>query len=146
MSVTVEVVSHSSTELFNALRRLVPQLSSSAAPQTLSALDNLLMEDSSTLVVAKDDDEIIGTLTLVVFSIPTGLRAIVEDVIVDNASRGKGVGEQLVAFALRCAKERGAKTVDLTSRSSREAANALYQKMGFVLRETNVYRFFLEDS
>ena len=104
------------------------------------------MEDSSTLVVAKDDDEIIGTLTLVVFSIPTGLRAIVEDVIVDNASRGKGVGEQLVAFALRCAKERGAKTVDLTSRSSREAANALYQKMGFVLRETNVYRFFLEDS
>ncbi len=146
MSVTVEVVSHSSTELFNALRRLVPQLSSSAAPLTLSALDNLLMEDSSTLVVAKDDDEIIGTLTLVVFSIPTGLRAIVEDVIVDNASRGKGVGEQLVAFALRCAKERGAKTVDLTSRSSREAANALYQKMGFVLRETNVYRFFLEDS
>jgi ribosomal protein S18 acetylase RimI-like enzyme len=146
VSVTVEVVSHSSTELFNALRRLVPQLSSSAAPLTLSALDNLLMEDSSTLVVAKDDDEIIGTLTLVVFSIPTGLRAIVEDVIVDNASRGKGVGEQLVAFALRCAKERGAKTVDLTSRSSREAANALYQKMGFVLRETNVYRFFLEDS
>ena len=145
MSVTVEVVSHSSTELLDALRRLVPQLSSSAAPLTMSELDNLLKEDSSTLVVAKEGDEFIGTLTLVVFSIPTGMRAIVEDVIVDNGSRGKGVGEQLVAFALRCAKERGAKTVDLTSRSSREAANALYQKMGFVLRETNVYRFSIEN-
>jgi ribosomal protein S18 acetylase RimI-like enzyme len=145
VSVTVEVVSHSSTELLDALRRLVPQLSSSAAPLTMSELDNLLKEDSSTLVVAKEGDEFIGTLTLVVFSIPTGMRAIVEDVIVDNGSRGKGVGEQLVAFALRCAKERGAKTVDLTSRSSREAANALYQKMGFVLRETNVYRFSIEN-
>jgi ribosomal protein S18 acetylase RimI-like enzyme len=144
MSIHVDVVSQSSAELLEALHRLVPQLSTTAAPLTMSALEELIEEGSTTLVVAMDGNRIVGTLTLVIFSIPTGLRAIIEDVIVDAASRGQGVGEQLVAFALRCAKERGAKTVDLTSRSSREAANALYQKMGFVLRETNVFRFQLE--
>ncbi|MEY4373004.1 MAG: hypothetical protein RL219_1773, partial [Actinomycetota bacterium] len=87
---------------------------------------------------------IVGTLTLVVFRIPTGVRAWIEDVVVDNAARGHGVGELLNVRALEVARSKGAKTVDLTSRPSREAANRLYQRIGFQPRETNVYRFSLE--
>ena len=85
----------------------------------------------------------VGTLTLVVFRIPTGVRAWIEDVVVDDAARGHGVGEALNQFALDLARGKGAKTVDLTSRPSREAANRLYQRIGFQPRETNVYRFDL---
>jgi ribosomal protein S18 acetylase RimI-like enzyme len=80
-------------------------------------------------------------LTLVVFRIPTGLRAWIEDVVVDEGARGRGVGAALNQAAIRLAGEHGARTVDLTSRPSREVANRLYSRLGFVPRETNVYRF-----
>ena len=78
---------------------------------------------------------------MVLFRIPTGVRAMIEDVVVDEALRGRGIGEALSREALKVARENGARTVDLTSRPSREAANRLYQRIGFKLRDTNVYRY-----
>jgi len=97
--------------------------------------------DSTRLLVARVDGTIGGSLTLVLFRIPTGVRAIIEDVVVDGDLRGRGIGEALSREALEIAKDSGARTVDLTSRPSREAANRLYQRIGFKLRETNVYRY-----
>ena len=111
---------------------------------TEAELRAILDADATTLLVAVEGDRIVGTLTLVLFPIPTGVRAWIEDVIVDESVRGQGVGELLTNFAITRAQERGAKSVDLTSRPTREAANRLYVRAGFELRETNVYRFSLE--
>jgi len=127
------------------INRLLPQLSSSATSMTHELLTAMLDSTAITLFVATMDDVTVGMLTLAMFPIPTGVRAWVEDVVVDNAARGHGVGVLLTETALEHAKRHGAKTVDLTSRPAREAANALYRKVGFVQRETNVYRFTLND-
>jgi ribosomal protein S18 acetylase RimI-like enzyme len=100
----------------------------------------MIAAESTTIFVATKEQEIVGLLTLVIFRIPTGVRAWIEDVVVDESARGHGVGEALNRAALDDARRRGAKTVDLTSRPSRAAANRLYQRLGFVARETNVYR------
>jgi ribosomal protein S18 acetylase RimI-like enzyme len=124
--------------------RLVPQLSTSAHPPTRAELEEIVSSPAATILLARDDEGlIIGSLTLVVSRTPTGSRAWIEDVVVDEAARGQGAGEALVAEATRLASESGARTVDLTSRPSREAANALYEKVGFRARETNVYRYDL---
>jgi ribosomal protein S18 acetylase RimI-like enzyme len=129
-------------ELVEAFERLIPQLSSSSPPPTERELGRIVSSPASHLLVARDDEgAIVGSLTLVVFPIPTGLRAWIEDVVVDESARGAGVGADLNRFALDLADELGAKTVDLTSRPSREAANRLYRGLGFVPRETNVYRY-----
>lgn len=133
-----------SDELLDAFRRLIPQLSSSNPPPQKSELAEIVASPATILLIARDPDragEIVGTLTLALFRIPTGLRAWIEDVVVDASARGKGVGEALNAEALRRAAAIGATTVDLTSRPSREAANRLYQRIGFVRRDTNVYRY-----
>jgi ribosomal protein S18 acetylase RimI-like enzyme len=135
-------------ELIEAFVRLVPQLSSSSPPPTRAQLSEIVSSDACTLLVARDpgrDGEIVGTLTLVTFRIPTGFRAWIEDVVVDMAARRKGVGTALTQAAVQRAAELGAKTVDLTSRPSREAANRLYQHQGFLKRETNVYRYRLDQ-
>ncbi len=139
-------VSEVTDELIDAFDRLTPQLSSSNPPPTGDELQAIVSSDSSILLIASEEGMILGSLTLVVFPIPTGIRAWIEDVVVDGDARGKGVGALLNETALTMAKARGAKTVDLTSRPSREAANRLYQRLGFVERETNVYRFNLADS
>jgi len=91
--------------------------------------------------VARDDDgTIVGVSTLVVFRIPTGVRAWIEDVVVDEQARGGGVGEALTREAIEIAGASGARTVDLTSRREREAANRMYRKVGFARRQTTVYR------
>jgi ribosomal protein S18 acetylase RimI-like enzyme len=143
MRVEVEAVTTDSEELVDGLNRLLPQLSSSAAPLTLDDLERIVHSDVVTLYVARHDNSVVGSLTLVVFAIPTGLRAWIEDVVVDEGSRGLGVGEQLTMAAVDEARQRGARSIDLTSRPSREAANTLYQKLGFQLRDTNVYRLDL---
>jgi ribosomal protein S18 acetylase RimI-like enzyme len=131
-------------ELVDAFKRLTPQLSRSNPPPTREELDEVVRSHASRLLIARDDDgAIIGSLTLVLFRIPTGVRAWIEDVVVDEAARGKGIGDALNREALRIAKDAGAVTVDLTSRPSREAANRLYQRIGFKQRETNVYRYEL---
>ena len=142
--VTIEEVKKVDGELVKAFERLTPQLSSSSPPPTEKELASIVTSRSTVLFVARDDGEIVGSLSLVLFRIPTGLRAWIEDVVVDGAARGKGVGEALNRAAIERASKAGAKTVDLTSRPSRESANRLYQRLGFQLRTSNVYRFELD--
>ncbi|MFZ9706138.1 MAG: GNAT family N-acetyltransferase [Ilumatobacteraceae bacterium] len=142
-SVTVAPASAVTAELLAAFHRLIPQLSSSSTPISTDQLAEMIAAESTTIFVATKEQEIVGLLTLVVFRIPTGVRAWIEDVVVDESARGHGVGEALNRAALDDARRRGAKTVDLTSRPSRAAANRLYQRLGFVARETNVYRYEL---
>jgi ribosomal protein S18 acetylase RimI-like enzyme len=127
--------------LVAAFARLIPQLSSSAPPPQQAELTAIVASDASVLFVAEVDGEVSGSLTLVLFRIPTGVRAWIEDVVVDEAARGAGVGAALNQAALERAAAAGATTVDLTSRPSREAANRLYRRLGFEVRETNVYRY-----
>lgn len=143
MSVTVEKATQASDELVQAMQKLIPQLSSSNAPPSLSELNEIIASESSVLFVARVENQIVGSLTLATFRIPTGIRAWIEDVVVDESARGLGIGEALNRAALNEAKRRGAITVELTSRPSREAANRLYLRMGFEVRETNVYRYAL---
>lgn len=142
--VQVEEVGAVDARLLNALARLIPQLSTSSAPLTDVYLRAVVEATSTTLFVARIDGQIVGTLSLAVFRIPTGTRAWIEDVVVDEEARGRGVGSALVKSAIERARAHGARAVDLTSRPSREAANALYQRLGFVQRATNVYRFIIE--
>jgi ribosomal protein S18 acetylase RimI-like enzyme len=134
-------------ELTDALERLVPQLSRSNPPPGLDAVKSMLAHEAITQFVARDDDgAIVGVSTLAVFPIPTARRAWIEDVIVDEARNGQGIGRQLIDAMVARARGLGCATVDLTSRPSREAANHLYQSAGFELRDTNVYRFDLKQS
>ena len=128
-------------ELVEAMARLVPQLSSSNPPPSAPELQEIIDSDAVRLLIARDRSGVIGTLTLVLFRIPTGIRAWIEDVVVDEGARGSGIGRSLNEAAIERALAAGAVTVDLTSRPSREDANRLYQRMGFTPRETNVYRF-----
>lgn len=150
MDAFVEEATEATPELLEALARLVPQLSSSSPPPTAEQLAAVIGSPATVLFVARlggegEDEgrggEIVGTLTLVLFRIPTGQRAWIEDVVVDASARGAGVGEALTLAALERAADAGARTVDLTSRASREAANRLYTRLGFALRETNVFRW-----
>jgi ribosomal protein S18 acetylase RimI-like enzyme len=143
--VEIEEVTKVDDELVEAFARLIPQLSSSNPPPTERELAAIVTSRSTVLFVARDRGEIVGTLSLVLFRIPTGLRAWIEDVVVDDSARGKGVGEALNRAAIEHAGKAGAKTVDLTSRPSREAANRLYQRIGFKPRQTNIYRYDIED-
>jgi ribosomal protein S18 acetylase RimI-like enzyme len=130
-------------ELIEAFNRLIPQLSSSSPPPSSDHLTALVASEDTVLFVARIDGRILGSLTLAFYRIPTGLKAWIEDVVVDSDARGHGVGELLNRAALDEARSRGAKDVSLTSRPSREAANRLYQRIGFERRDTNVYRFTL---
>jgi ribosomal protein S18 acetylase RimI-like enzyme len=131
-------------ELIAAFNRLVPQLSRSAVVPPPELIREIVEAQASTVLIARDardNRRIVGLLTLVVFRIPTGVRAWIEDVVVDEAVRGRGVGEALSQEAVRRAVGLGARTVELTSRPAREAANRLYQRLGFVRRDSNVYRY-----
>ena len=150
---TVELITAATPEIHEAMGRLIPQLSRSAAPMSEADVQRFLPQDSVHLFAFRPDEAdaqgnrpILGMLSLVAFEIPTGVRAWVEDVVVDEAARGQGAGFALVEAAVEHAKKVGARTVDLTSRPSREAANRLYQRAGFQLRETNVYRVTLEQK
>lgn len=132
-------------EILEAVAGLLPLLSSSADPPGPEEIMEIVSSTATTLFVARDGVEgpIVGTLTLAVFRIPSGVRAWIEDVIVGEEARGRGCAEQLTQAALDEARRAGARTVELTSRPSREAANRLYRRLGFELRETNVYRYDL---
>ena len=140
----VEVFRGDPAELAGALVGLVPQLSRSNPPPTIDEVAAMLASDAITQFVARDDaGAIVGVSTLVTFRIPTGLRAWIEDVIVDEKVNGRGIGAALSTAMVEHARSLGCATVDLTSRPSREAANHLYKKLGFELRGTNTYRFDL---
>jgi ribosomal protein S18 acetylase RimI-like enzyme len=140
MSLDVEVVHKLTDEDVTAINRLLPQLSKSAAPLDAGALTRVANWDGNSLLLARAAGEIVGMLTLVTFPIPTGLRAWIEDVVVDESARGQGVGAALTEEAIRLARAAGARTIDLTSRPSRQSANRLYERLGFQARETRTYR------
>ena len=149
----VELITATTPELHEAMGHLLPQLSRSAAPLSEADLQRFLSQSGVHLFVFRSETAdtdgnrpILGMLSLATFEIPTGVRAWIEDVVVDEAARGQGAGQALVVAAIEHAQRVGARTVDLTSRPSREAANRLYQRAGFQLRETNVYRVTLEQK
>lgn len=148
VAVTISIAGPEDAEaLTDALVGLVPQLSRSNPPPSREEVDHLLGHQAITQLLARDDDgAIVGVSTLAVFPIPTGRRAWVEDVIVDRARNGEGIGRLLTEAMIERARELGCKTIDLTSRPSREAANHLYRKTGFQPRDTNVYRRSLETE
>ncbi|MDY2941782.1 MAG: GNAT family N-acetyltransferase [Varibaculum sp.] len=139
----VELITEYSPEVEQMMTDLIPQLSSSAQALTEQQVRNLIAQPNVYLFGYRDetDGKLKGMLSLATFEIPTGVRAWIEDVVVDGNTRGKGAGQELVETAVTHAKNIGARTVDLTSRPAREAANRLYRRCGFELRETNVYRF-----
>lgn len=144
MDVQVEIAREANAELVAAFGRLLPQLSRTAKPLDLAAVDRVVRCDANTVLVARAEGEIVGTLTLVTYPVPSGLRARIEDVVVDGAARGQGVAGLLTREAVRLAREAGARTVDLTSRPDRAAANRLYERLGFTARESTVYRMPLD--
>ncbi|MXW41537.1 MAG: GNAT family N-acetyltransferase [Acidimicrobiia bacterium] len=141
MQLTISEATEVTEELLQAFQRLIPQLSSSNSPPDTVAMQDIVASPSTRLLLARSEDVIVGSLTLVLVRIPTGVRAIIEDVVVDIEIRGQGVGKALSEAAIELARAAGAITVDLTSRSSRVAANRLYRCLGFKIRDTNVYRY-----
>ena len=136
-----------SDDLVAAFAELIPQLSSSSPAPTAAELAEIVSSPTTALFVARDETgTVVGSLTLAIFRVPTGVLSWIEDVVVDQSARGAGAGEKLVDAALRRAEAAGAKSVDLTSRPSREAANRLYQRVGFDTRQTNVYRYKMSGS
>jgi ribosomal protein S18 acetylase RimI-like enzyme len=136
----VSRVATATPELVDAFARLLPQLSPGRETPSLAELEELLAATGAHLLVARDGDRgVVGALMLLVYRIPSGVKARIDDVVVDEAARGHGVGEALTREALRLAVEAGARIVELTSRPEREAANRLYVRLGFERRETNSY-------
>lgn len=147
MTIEIRAATEVTPRLVEAFARLVPQLSSSSPPPDHDDLAEIVDNPHSVLFVAHDtdrDDAVVGTLTLAFYRIPTALKAWIEDVVVDESGRGMGVGDALNRAAIAEAGARGAKHVSLTSRPAREVANRLYQRLGFDLYETNVYRYALD--
>jgi ribosomal protein S18 acetylase RimI-like enzyme len=135
----VERATEADEALAAAVARLVPQLSPGRQPAGLAELAALVAAPGTNLIVARDGADVLGMLTLIVYRVPTGIRAWIHDVVVDETARGRGIGEALAAEALRLAEEEGAISVELTTRQERVAANRLYRRLGFERRETNVY-------
>ena len=131
-------------QVLTAFERLIPQLAPDCALPTKMSLEAIVNSDASVLFMAEENNEILGTLTLVFNKIPTGDKVWIEDVVVDNSARGKGVGIKLLEFAIGYVQSQGIKNINLTSSPDRVAANNLYQKLGFKQRETNVYRLTLK--
>ena len=140
----IDIVTKADEELYEAFQRLVPQLTNNNPPPSLNNLADLVRDSSSTLMVARNEkQEIVGALTLAVYRVPTGIRSIIEDVIVDISARGQGIGEALMNRAVLIAREKGAQKIALSSNPMRVAANNLYVKLGFKKRETNAYLLML---
>jgi ribosomal protein S18 acetylase RimI-like enzyme len=144
--VTITEAETADAALEAAVASLVPQLSSSSPPPSLEQLQRIIEDPATTLLLARSDGVVVGMLTLAIFMLPTGVRAWIEDVVVDDEARGAGVANLLVHTALHRAETAGARTVDLTSRPDREAANRLYVRLGFTRRETNVYRRLVRET
>ena len=141
MGAEISIANTVDNALVEAFDRLIPQLSASSPPPGRAGLQAIVGNPNSVLFVATLDGSIVGSLTLAFYMIPTGLKAWIEDVVVDESASRQGIGEALNQAALDEARRRGSKDVSLTSRPSREAANRLYQRIGFERRETNVYRY-----
>jgi ribosomal protein S18 acetylase RimI-like enzyme len=137
--VSIEQVHEATAELVEAVERLLPQLNEARTPPTLVQLAEAV--ERQAVLVARDEESgtIIGTLTLVLYRVPSGLKARIEDVIVDASARGQGIGEALVREGMARASTAGVLMLELTSMPYRDSANRLYKRLGFVRKPTNVY-------
>jgi ribosomal protein S18 acetylase RimI-like enzyme len=144
VTVQVEVLDEVTGEVVDAFGRLLPQLSRSAKPLGKAELDAIVGCPANTVLLARSAGAITGAMTLVMFPLPSGLRAWIEDVVVDESARRQGTGEAMMLESLRLARAAGARTVDLTSRPAREAAGRLYERLGFKIRESRLYRYTFE--
>jgi ribosomal protein S18 acetylase RimI-like enzyme len=143
VTVRIETATAATAELHTALARLLPQLNPSLPIPTLDHLKAMVADPSVTLLVARDGRDVVAAAAVVVYTTPIWFKARIEDVVVDQAARGRGVGEAIVKRCIEVARERGAAIVELQSARSREAANRLYPRLGFELRDSNVYRMKL---
>ena len=141
----IKKINRFSTRVFEAVLRLLPQLSSEADLPSKQYFKSILTSDNIHFFIAElDNKQIVGILTIGTYNIPSGTKVWIEDVVVDESQRGKGIGKELMLHAISYSRSLSAKNVGLTSRPSRIAANKLYQKMGFVQYETNVYKYQLK--
>lgn len=143
----IEEAASVNDELVHALSKLVPQLTARSRPPDRAQLDQLLSSGSSILLIARTPDSrgpIVGVACLGVYRVLTGLRAVIEDVVVDESVRGKGIGEALVRHLLELARSKGVRGVSLTSNTNRRAANRLYVRVGFLPGATNLYYYKFE--
>jgi GNAT superfamily N-acetyltransferase len=140
----IEAATEPTAELEAALAALLPQLNPQLSGPTQTHLTALLADPAATLLVATEDGAIVATATVIVYTTPAWVKARIEDVVVDENARGRGVGEALVKRCIDLARARGARVVELQSARGREVANRLYPRLGFVLRESNVYRMTLD--
>lgn len=141
----IKKINRFSTRVFEAVLRLLPQLSSETDLPSKQYFKGILTSDNIHFFIAElDNKQIVGMLTIGTYNIPSGTKVWIEDVVVDESQRGKGVGKELMLHAINYSRSLGAKSVGLTSRPSRIAANKLYQKMGFVQYKTNVYKYQLK--
>jgi ribosomal protein S18 acetylase RimI-like enzyme len=144
MEVKIRRVTRFSKKVYNSVLHLLPQLDQAYPLPSAEHFRSVLRNPNNHFIIAEHGNkEIVGIMTLVTYSIPTGTKYWIEDVVVDESSRGKGIGKMLVIHAVDNAKSMGAKSVDLTSRPFRIAANQLYHRLGFELRETNLYRYLI---
>lgn len=139
----IERISQIDEKTVAAFKKLIPQLVGRDDYPTFEELKNIVKSDNIHLLAAIDNDEILGSLTLAIYHIPTGKKAIIEDVVVDNDARGRGLASHLMNRGIEIARENGARKIELTSNPTRIAANKMYLKLGFKLRETNFYRLDL---
>jgi GNAT superfamily N-acetyltransferase len=139
----IEPVTEATPEVYAALERLLPQLNSRLTLPPFERLEAIVADPSVTLLIAREGDEIVGTATVIVYTTPFWIKARLDEVVVDESARGKGVGAALVKACLDIAREKGAQVAELQSGVLREAANRLYPRMGFELRESNLYRIVL---
>jgi GNAT superfamily N-acetyltransferase len=139
----IEPVTEATPEVYAALERLLPQLNSRLTLPPFERLEAIVADPSVTLLIAREGDEIVGTATVIVYATPFWIKARLDEVVVDESARGKGVGAALVTACLDIAREKGAQVAELQSGALREAANRLYPRMGFELRESNLYRIVL---
>jgi GNAT superfamily N-acetyltransferase len=143
LTVRIEAATEATDELQHALERLLPQLNPKLPALTAAKLRAAIADPATTVLLVRDEEAIIGTATVLVYTTPSWVKARIEDVVVDERARGRGVGEALVRRCLEVARERGAEVVELQSARWREVANRLYPRMGFQLRDSNLYRLNL---
>ena len=139
----IEAATEATQELLDALTALLPQLNPRLEPLSMGRLSRVIGDPATTLLLARDDGGIVGAAAVLVYATPAFVKARIEDVVVDESSRGKGVGEALLRRCIEVARERGAEIVELQSARWREVANRLYPRLGFQLRESNLYRLEL---
>ncbi len=137
---TISLQTTVTPQLIAAFEKLTPQLNTSLPLPAFKDLESIISSESTYLFTGEENGEIVGTISIVIYKIPSGMKAWIEDVIVDEAARGRGYGKELILFAVDFLKNKGIPSVNLTSAPSRVAANKMYQSLGFQLRDTNVYR------